>query len=299
MDFKELEYVLAVAKFQNITKASQVLFISQPSLSKYIKNLENRLGVSLFNRLGNKFTLTYAGEIYIKNAKQILLIKNRMLNELQDISQFKKGEISIAFPYTRGSYMIPESIPKFKEKYPNINVNLIEDTSTNLEKFLLAGDVDIAVLNTPIASKDLDYIILGEEEILLISSINHPIAKNIKNKKRPSINLSTLQDTRFIMQHTSQRTGQLAEIIFEKTNFTPTETFYTRNIDSAVKLVAKNFGVCFIPEIHLKHLNIKKEIQSFSLSDTTIKYKLVIAFRKNFYLSKPLKDYIEFLKTSF
>ncbi|MGL4740571.1 MAG: LysR family transcriptional regulator substrate-binding protein, partial [Sarcina sp.] len=113
------------------------------------------------------------------------------------------------------------------------------------------------------------------------------------------ISLNTLKNTRFIMQHTSQRTGQLAEIIFEKTNFTPKETFYTRNIDSAVKLVSKNFGVCFIPEIHLKHLNVEKEIQSFSLSDITIKYKLVVAFRKNFYLSKPLKDYIELLKNSF
>ncbi|OON92055.1 MAG: hypothetical protein ATN34_01060 [Epulopiscium sp. Nele67-Bin002] len=69
MDFKELNYVIALADFQQMTKAAEQLFISQPSLSKYIKTLEDSLGIKLFNKVGNRFVLTYAGECYVESAK--------------------------------------------------------------------------------------------------------------------------------------------------------------------------------------------------------------------------------------
>lgn len=300
MEFKELEYILAIDKYKNITKASKSLYISQPSLSKYLKNLENNLGVRLFNRFGNSFVLTYAGEIYIKNAKEIIAIKERLLNELHDISDFKKGKINIAFPYTRGSYMIPETIPKFKEIYPNIEINLIENYSSNLEYLLLNSDAEIAILNTPITNKDIEYIDLGYEEIVLLASLNHPLSKKFYNKKEedfPKVTIDEFLNDRFILQYETQRTGQIAQNIFKESKFTPKDAFYTRNLESSARLVSKDFGVCFVPVTHLKHLHLEN-VRAFSLKNSNTISKLVVAFRRGAYLSKPAKDYIEILKSS-
>lgn len=299
MEFKELEYILAINKYKNITKASQSLYISQPSLSKYLKNLESNLGVKLFNRFGNSFVLTYAGEIYIKNAKEIISIKERLLNELHDISDFKKGKINIAFPYTRGSYMIPETIPKFKEIYPNIEINLIENHSSDLEHLLLNSDAEIAILNTPITNKDIDYISLGDEEIVLLVSLNHPLSKKFKNKEKdfPKVTIDEFSNDRFILQYETQRTGQIAQRIFKDSKFTPKEIFYTRNFESSARLVSKDFGVCFASATHLKHLYLEN-VRAFSLKNNNTLFELVVAFRRGTYLSKPAKDYIEILKSS-
>lgn len=300
MEFKELEYIIAIAKYGNITKAAQSLFISQPSLSKYLKNLENNLNIRLFNRLGNRFILTFAGESYIKNAKEIILIKERLLSELRDISEFKRGKLNVAFTYTRGSYMIPETIPVFKAAYPHIDINLIEDSSSNLENLLLNGDAHIAILNTPITSNDLDYISLGNEEIVLLSNIKHPLAEKFKNVELPKISIHEFKDDRFITQYPTQRTGQIAEKIFKDSKFTPKEIFHTRNLESSTRLVSKNFGVCFTSATYLKHLYFHNEVKAFSLKNSiNTRSELVLAFRKGSYLSKPAKDYMEILKSLF
>ena len=299
MDFKELRYVIAVSKYKNITKAAQALYISQPSLSKYIKNLEDNLNIKLFNRLGNRFVLTYAGECYVKNAKEILILKDKLDSQIQDINDLQKGRLNIAFPYTRGSYMIPSTIPKFKEKYPNVEINLIEDYSSDLESLLLNGEADIAILNTPINSKDLDYEILRDEEIVLVTSYNHPLCKEgkaIEGFKFPWIDIRKFFNERFILQFPGQRTRQIAEKIFSYYKFKPSEIFQTRNLEASVRLATSNFGVCFVLENHLKHMSIENKPSYFSIGNKNSKIKLVVAYRKGFYLSKYAKDYIEIVK---
>lgn len=299
MDFKELNYVIAVSKYENITKAAQALYISQPSLSKYIKNLENNLNIKLFNRLGNKFILTYAGECYVENAKEILRLKEKLDSQMQDINDLQKGKLNIAFPYTRGSYMIPSTIPKFKEKYPNVEINLIENYSSDLEGLLLNGEADIAILNTPINSKDLDYEVLGDEEVVLVTGSNHPFCnsgKKIDGFKFPWIDINKFSNDRFILQFPSQRTRQISEKIFKHSKFKPSEIFHTRNLEASVRLAISNFGVCLVLENHLKHMSLENKPVCFSIGHTDSKIKLVVAYRKGFYLSKYAKNYIEIVK---
>ncbi|MGL5313978.1 MAG: LysR family transcriptional regulator [Peptostreptococcaceae bacterium] len=301
MDFKELNYVIAVAKHQNITKAAQDLYISQPSLSKYIKNLETNMGVRLFNRLGNRFILTYAGECYVENAKEILLLKDKLNAQMLDIVNLDKGKLNIAFPYTRGSYMIPATIPNFVEQYPNVEVNLIENHSSNLEELLLNGDADIAILNAPINSPDLDYEILGDEEIVLVTSKKHPLAncgELTNDGKYPWIDIRKFKDERFILQFPNQRTGQIADKIFKELKFKPDKVFRTRGLISSLRLATSNFGVCFISENHLKYLTSETKPMCFSVGNKSTKFKLVVAYRKGSYLPHYARDYIQIIKNS-
>ena len=129
MDFRELRYITAVAKYQNITKAAASLYVGQPTLTKAIQNLEQELGQKLFRKLGNKFVLTYAGEVFVRKSEQILLLKDELDHELADIVQSNVGVLKVSFPVMRVAFMLPLTEPGFPGLNPKVKLNMVKATS--------------------------------------------------------------------------------------------------------------------------------------------------------------------------
>ena len=113
MDFRELTYVLAIAKHGNITKAAESLYVGQPTLSKFLMSMEDELGLKLFRRVGNRYFPTHAGERYMEKASQILALKADLDAEMADIIKREVGEISVAFASRRCTYMLPACCQPF------------------------------------------------------------------------------------------------------------------------------------------------------------------------------------------
>ena len=299
LDFKELRYLTCIARNQNLTKASQELYISQPSLSKFLHNLENNIGIKLFSRLGNKFVLTYAGERYMDYAKRILLIKKDLDDEMNDLSAFRDGRLNVAFPQARCSYMAPALLPEFKAVYPNIKVNLFEASSNQLEELVLNGKVDIAILNGPVSHSDLAYEILCREEIVLVVSKNHPLAnsgKSIKGRRYPWIDIKKFENDSFILHYPEQRTEQIAVQIFDENKIVPPVILRTHSTEAAVKLAASGFGVCFVSENHIQHISLETEPVIFSVGNPRTEVELLAVYRKGAYLPLYAADYIRIAK---
>ena len=99
MELKEARYILAIARHQSIGKAAESLYISQPSLSKYLKNLEERLGAPLFSRHENRYYPTYMGERYLHYAEQIVACGDEWMQEYDDIAHRQRGRLNIAVPH--------------------------------------------------------------------------------------------------------------------------------------------------------------------------------------------------------
>ena len=144
---KNMEYVAAVAQYDSITAAAESLYISQPALSRFISNLEKRIGVTLFQRVGNRFLLTYEGERFLYHAKRIMEIEQELQNELSDINKQKQGRLRLALPVLRSPNILPRILPPFSRQYPNVDIIITELHSGFLENMLLDGDVDFAILN--------------------------------------------------------------------------------------------------------------------------------------------------------
>lgn len=302
LDLKEFEYILSIAKHQNITRAANELYISQPSLSKYLQNMEFLLGIKLFNKFGNKFVLTFAGERYCEYAKEILYRKKELEKEMKDIEKNNVGRINIGIPFTRGSYIIPATIPKFLEKYPNIDVNIIEDTSENLERKVLEDEIDVAFFNILENNPNLMYKEIGQEEVVLAISKNNPLCKKAiarKDSKFLWLDLKYFKAEKFILNFSFQRTGLVADKILKFSNFTPKDIFRIRSIDGAIRLAASGFGVCFATENHLKHLKFFKEETLpayFSVGSPPYIMDFVAAFKKDSYIPQYTLDYLEIVK---
>ena len=299
MDFKDLSYVLAIAKYQNITKAVESLYITQPTLTKFLQGLERDLGQKLFKRLGNRYVLTYAGERYTAKAGEILNLKKELDLEMGDIIRNNAGSLKIAFPTMRGTYMLPCTLPIFNSLYPNVKLDILEAHSSQLEGMLQNGDADLAFFNLPVKSPNIDYEIISHEEVVLVLSATHPLAHagiRRENCRYPWMDLNQMKNEPLIMQIPGQRTRQTVDTLFKNYDFEPNIKLQTSNISAEVELAARGYGACFVTETHLKHLSPGKKLACFSVGNPCTTVDFVAAYRKGSYLPYHAKEYIKIVK---
>ena len=299
MDFKDLSYVLAIAKYQNITKAAESLYITQPTLTKFLQGLERDLGQKLFKRLGNRYVLTYAGERYTAKAGEILNLKKELDLEMGDIIRNNAGSLKIAFPTMRGTYMLPCTLPIFNSLYPNVKLDILEAHSSQLEGMLQNGDADLAFFNLPVKSPNIDYEIISHEEVVLVLSASHPLAHagvRRENCRYPWMDLNQMKNEPLIMQIPGQRTRQTVDTLFKNYDFEPNIKLQTSNISAEVELAARGYGACFVTETHLKHLSPGKKLACFSVGNPCTTVDFVAAYRKGSYLPYHAKEYIKIVK---
>ena len=166
INFLNLEYFLVAAEELNFTKAAKKLFISQQSLSNHISNMEKEFDVILFNRT-TPLTLTYAGQALKAKAKQMLELRDETYRELADIKDFSVGQLTLGLSHTRGRVILPEILPVFKDRFPNIDLKLIEGNSSELADDLLHGNIDLIIDMLPFKVENVETVPICEEEILL------------------------------------------------------------------------------------------------------------------------------------
>ena len=134
MELKELEYIVAIAEEGSISKAAQRLYMAQSSLSQYLSRCEAELQVKLFARTGAGVRLTAAGEIYVRNARQMLWQYHRIRSELQETEQETGGRILFGISSFRGAALIPPVLKRFRTAFPAVEVRITELNSSELKK---------------------------------------------------------------------------------------------------------------------------------------------------------------------
>ena len=304
MNIHELNYVLCIAKHQNMTKAAQELFISQPTLSKHLGKLERELGIKLFSRVDNCYIPTYAGRRYMEYASGVLELTHDWEKELADLRSLNDGELNVAFPLMRSSCMIPRILPAFRRIHPNIRLNFLEETYAIQERLLTDSRIDFAIFSDGNLHPKLEYETLGREEILLAVSPRHPLAKEAKCKvcqdgPYPKVDLSQLGSEKFILHFPEQNTGAITEQLLKKYEIEPKVPFYTRNTQAALLLVQQNEGICFAPETYIKNMTFSTPPVCFSLHDPDAFTRTIIAYRKGAYLTSYALDFIQISKDYF
>lgn len=300
MDFRELSYVIAIAHHKNITRAAEALFVSQPTLSKFLKALEADLGVKLFQKLGNKYVLTYAGERYVSRAEQILQIKFDLDKELSDIIKRDIGVLKIAFPTMRCTYILPQTLPAFQTLYPNVKVQIHEGHSEDIDNMILNGEAEIAFYTQPSTPHPvLEYDILGKEELLICTCKNHPIGKFAQPNpasRYPKLDVAHLKEELVLMMLPSQRTGQIIQAYLQEQAIHLENVIYTSNMPAIMELVAMNYGVAFVFEPHLKHQKIDGVIDCYSFGNPRTVSNVVAAYRRGSYLPVYAKKFLELVR---
>ena len=306
MELKEARYILAIARHKSISKAAEALFISQPSLSKYLKNLEQQLGTRLFDRIGNGYFPTYVGERYLHYAEKIVEYGLEWDTELDDIMHQNHGRLNIAIPIMLGNSIIGPTLPRFRKQYPHVTVNMMEAVNFVAEHTLTDHTVDLTFYNVHEFPRDLDYQIIGKEEIVLVLSASSPAAHKAVDKegfRYPWLDLRLLKEEDFILLYPDQNTGGIALKLFSEYGMAPHVLMYTRNSEMSIRLAMEGVGAAFAPESYYHYIK-RQESSSpavrssacFSIGAEKIENTLIAAYQKNRYLPQYARAYLDMIK---
>ena len=300
MDLRSLRYVAAIAAHQNLTKAAESLYVGQPTLSKFLAGLERELGLRLFDRIGHRYVPTYAGSRYVEAAREILRLKAGLDDEMADILKREVGVLNVAFANMRGSYMLPEVLPRFRDLHPNVRLNVFEGSSSENDRRLLSGEIDVAFYSMPSAPNPrIAYHPLASEELLICKRAGHPLgryARSDPDSAWPRLELSRLRDELVLMMMPEQRTRQIVDAILEENGLRFENVLYTPNIPAIMGLVANGYGVSFVFDAHLKHRAGTAPIDCYSFGRPRTVCHFVAATRQGSYLSSHAQVFIDTVK---
>ena len=168
-DFR-LKVFLSVARNLNFTKASKELFISQPAISKHIQELENKYGITLFNRSGNKISLTQAGKLLVAHAEDITEKYRKLDFEMSRLAGNFTGELRIGASTTIAQYLLPPILAKFMLAYPKIKISLISENSSRIEALLHNHEIDLGLVEGSSRCQDLRYVPFLKDELVLVGN---------------------------------------------------------------------------------------------------------------------------------
>lgn len=167
MNSRQLQYALLLSQVRNFSQAAEKLEISQPALSKQILNLENELGIRLFDRNTNPLQLTAAGAYFIREAEALLYKEDQLLRSMDRFRSGEAGELVIGITPFRGAYLIPQIVNQIRKRFPGIRIRLHEAGSDTLRKEVTEGKYDLAVVNLPVDDSILDVRPLEPDKLVL------------------------------------------------------------------------------------------------------------------------------------
>jgi DNA-binding transcriptional LysR family regulator len=294
MELRQLQYALAIAKELNFSRAAEKLHIAQPSLSQQLAKLEKELGVQLFSRTTSSVELTYAGKVFLEKAQAIIDTVEMLKREMDDISQMRKGRLVIGSLPITGSHVLPMVLPAFKARYPDIEIQLVEETTRNLEALTASGETDISLLSLPLADASLAWETLVEEEIVLALPPAHPLVP--REGDEAGVRIDALKDEPFIVLKKGQGFRMIAVDLCRKAGFEPNIVFESSNIETVQSLVAAGMGIAFVPRMVIRDSRLPFTPAYARLAEPRPARTLVIAWRHGRYLPKSAEAFIAVMK---
>lgn len=276
MDYRDTVF-LSVAENLSFSKAAGDLNISQPAVTKHIKELEDRYKTNLFERKGNKIYLTKAGEKLYNAFKQIALQYRELDFEIGQMHNSISGEFKIGASSTISQYVIPKAIASFHKRYPKIQIFLMNGNSFEMEKLLLENQVDIALVENQSSQAGIRYKNFMDDELIVVTGANSVYAK------RESISKEDLSQVPIVLREQGSGTLEVIRDAFIK------QGIHFENINTLIHLGStesiKNFLLDFdglaivsekavLTELYLK-THVKLKVTGFSIPRKfRIAYKL-------------------------
>ena len=309
MTTQQLKYVLMLAETKSFSVAAKKLYITQPALSLYIMNLEEQLGVSIFDRSSSPIKLTTVGEEYIKTAQKILDLEAELNNKISDILELKQGSLSVGVTPIRGSYLISDAISLYNKKYPGIKINIIEYEMSKLSDSLLEGSIDFFIGNSPLQNNLLTIKTIGAEHLFLavpknnsnnklLSKYQVPLHEIIENKYSVKIpvDMSVFSTDPFILLQPNQSIHTLMLDLCSKANFEPNIVLQTNKLETAYFLAQKGVGCTIVSDTLIRHANLEEHPIYYALPEKSSLRNIIVVYKKNRYLSHIAEEFISILK---
>ena len=297
MTLHQLKVFTTVAKIKSFTQAAERLGVRQPSVSLVIKDLEDDLQVHLFEKLGHRINLTAAGELLMQDAEAILAKAEGLREKMDELKGLKKGRIAVGAAPSAAASFFPFVADAFKKQFSWVETTLRIDVSSGLEKSLLDGELDVAILGRAPKSS----LIIGEtchqEEIVAIAAPSHPLAK------KGSVPLMRIAREPII---TDEKGGSLVRDLLDERfarlgiPFTPYMELSPRigGRDAVRNAVAGGLGIGFITKCHVLSDVEAGRVKILKVPDLKLKRSNYLAVHKSRQNIPLVQAFVKFFRRS-
>lgn len=291
MNTRHAQLVLAVVREGSFTAAAKSLFITQPTLSQQIRQIEQQLGTPIFERSTTPVSLTPAGQIYVQAARRFLQIETQMHESLAALSGHVAGVLRLGLPQQRADELLPQVLAEFQTAYPEVRVQAVSLPVGELERMLLSSELDMALISGEAENKKLDYQLIASDETVLLAGRKAKIAQRIPSGS--TISLNTCEGERFVLPAESLPISRLYEDLLTRAGLSPFATLRTDDSQCAKRVCAACSLVMLCPFITLlSDTPAMQQLSHYRLSDALL-VPLYMAHPKDM----PLTPYAQTLHT--
>ena len=308
MTSRELLYVKTIADEKSITKAAQKLYLTQPSLSHCVASIEKQLGTRLFRRTSGGLVLTYAGEKYYRMACEVLRVYAAFESEISEESELERGRVTLGITNYLACDLLPRMLPRFHREHPGIELRIVEETTDELEKSLLSGRLDFAIMHTGAgdgASEDpgLTHEVLRRDPFLLLAPPDHPHRDKAVSRGDGALcelDPAHLAGEPFLMVSRGQRIRHVADRVLAAAGIAPRIVFTSRNYETLRRLCAEGMGYTFVPQHYIGLLG-GEEYQSacYAIPERYDAFwELSVVTLKDAYLSRAARAFLASFRES-
>lgn len=304
MNLQSLYYFVELARELHVTHTAQKLYISQQNLSQHIQKLEQYYGVTLFNRKP-KMTLTYAGEQLLAVATKILAEENELINRLSNISTNRKGHLKVGIPGYRGQICLPEILPPFYEKWPNVSIDLVSESSGIMEKKLFDGELDLFIgimyqdkpkLKIESILNDQIYLVCSDR---LLQQYFFDSWEKVKRESLSGVDLKEFAKVPFLMPKAPMKLRRIVDQCFQEAGVVPEIKFETQVIELYMSLYSYDYGAFFCTQMRMPTLlAMHPDANAFPLfmNGEPVQHRLVAAYHEERFLPDYALDFISLTK---
>ena len=290
MNLKQAQYIKTIAECGSVTAAAKKLFVSQPSLSQMLRQVEQEIGLPLFDRSVSPLRPTYAGEKYLQAADRMLAANAELESQLREIRHEHAGRLRLGISVTRAMQVMPLVLPHFTAQYPNVTLEMTESGSATLEEMLQSGQIDLAFAALESTSTSMAYELIEQETIGILAGRDSSIARQFLSGT--PVALDAAKRDRFVYLTKSHSSRITQDKLFRRSGFSPVVLLETNSLEVG-RRVALEAGACMIlPNIYADDYVRQKRGQFFPLKDYENHRHFYACYRKDEFIPKYTRDFI-------
>ncbi len=284
MELKALRHFVEVVRQGGFSHAAKVVFVSQPTVSKAVKQLEDELGVPLLERLGHRTQLTDAGHVVYRRALAMLAEREDLLAELGDLRGLARGVLRLGLPPLGSNTLFAPLFAEFRSRYPGIEIRLLEHGSQRLEEAVLAGEIELGGSLLPVADA-FDWQPVREDPLVVLLPAAHPLAGE------PALGLAELAKTPFILFEGGFVLNRRILDACRRRGYVPVEAARSGQVDFIVALVAAGLGAAFLPRL-IAEQRPHPGVRAVLLDEPELRWHMALVWRRGGYLSHAARAWL-------
>ncbi len=285
MELRHLRYFLAVAEQSHFRQAAESLHVSQPTLSQQVKDLEDELGIALFERTGRRARLTQAGRLYQQYAQRAINVLEEGKTALDELDGLVRGSLTVGVVQTVNASLTPAVVAQFAQAYPQVKLQVEELSASQIESGIRDGRLDVGISFAPADDKGLSVEPLLREEFVLAVSPGHPL------QDQPAVKIAQLKETPLCLLDQGFCTRRMIDTAFAKAKCSPRVAIEMNSIEGIVAVVGAGGPATILPRLAIQC----DRLQTLRLEKPAIHRTVSILQTQSQTLSRARAEFIQML----